>query len=96
MTVGPRIFNAKMYSHGWEFAHRFSERIAVFLRKNERISDLLKKSSDSLIRSFLVSDLRDLLISLILVSDLSDSITSLIKKEGMSKSLVFFQNKKPI
>ena len=44
---------------GWEFAHRFSERIARFLPKNERMSDLLKKMSDSLIRSFLVSDLSD-------------------------------------
>ena len=61
---------------GWEFAHRFSERIARFLRKNEQMSDLLKKTSNSLIRSFLVSDL-------------SDSLTSLIKKEGMSESLIF-------
>ena len=49
-------------SQGWEFAHRFSE------RKNERMSALLKKMSDSLIfgerperfaqgRSFLVSNL---------------------------------------
>ena len=29
---------------GWEFAHRFSERIARFLPKNERMSDLLKKN----------------------------------------------------
>ena len=41
---------------GWEFAHLISERIACFLPKNERISALLKKMSDSLIRSFLVSD----------------------------------------
>ena len=32
---------------GWEFAHWFSEQIARFLRKNERMSDLLKKTSDS-------------------------------------------------
>ena len=42
---------------GWEFAHRFSERIARFLPKNERMSDSLKKMSDSLICSFLVSNL---------------------------------------
>ena len=42
---------------GWEFARRFSERIACFLRKNEQMSDSLKKMSNSLIRSFLVSDL---------------------------------------
>ena len=46
-------------TQGWEFAHRFSERIARFLPKNERMSDLLKKMRDSLICSFLVSDLRD-------------------------------------
>ena len=41
---------------GWEFAHRFSERIGRFLPKNERMSDSLKKRA---IRSFLVSDLSD-------------------------------------
>ena len=44
---------------GWEFAHQFSGQIARFLPKNERTSDSLKKTSDSLIRSFLVSDLSD-------------------------------------
>ena len=46
---------------GWEFAHRFSERIACFLRKkgaNERFAQ--KKR---VIRSFLVSSLSDLLTS---------------------------------
>ena len=38
-----------------------SERIARFLSKNERMSDILKKMSDSLIGSFLLSDLSDLL-----------------------------------
>ena len=38
------------------------ERIAHFLRKNERMSDLLKKLSDLLIRSFLVSDLSESLM----------------------------------
>ena len=42
---------------GWEFAHRFSERIAHLLPKNERMSYSLKKISDSLIRSFLVNNL---------------------------------------
>ena len=41
-------------NRGWEFAHLFSQRIARFLPKNERMSDSLKKTSDSLIRSFLV------------------------------------------
>ena len=47
-------------SEGWEFAHRFYERIAHFLHKNEPMSDLLKKMSNLLICSFLVSDLSDL------------------------------------
>ena len=74
------------FLQGWEFAQLFSKRIARFLRKNGRMSDWLKKTSDLLIfgeqperiahgRSFLVSDLSDLL-------------TSLIKKEGMSESLI--------
>ena len=62
---------------GWEFANQFSERNTRFLQKNERMSDSLKKTSDSLIRSFLVSNLSDLL-------------TLLTHKEGMSKSLDFF------
>ena len=48
---------AGTFRQGWEFAHLISERIARFMSKNERMSDLLKKMSDSLIRSFLVSDL---------------------------------------
>ena len=31
-------------NQGWEFAHRFSERITRFLRKNERMSNSLKKT----------------------------------------------------
>ena len=61
---------------GWEFSHRCSEQIARFLRKNERMSNSLKITSDSLIfgerperiahgRSFLVTDLSNLLTSLI-------------------------------
>ena len=50
---------------GWEFAHRFSERIARFLPKNEQMSDFLKKTSDSLIRSFLVSDLNHVSYSIL-------------------------------
>ena len=33
------------FSQGWEFAHRFSEQIARLLRKNERMSDSLKKQA---------------------------------------------------
>ena len=53
----PSKFTVKY--QGWEFAHRFSERIARFLRKNERMSDSLKKTSNLLISSFLVSDLSE-------------------------------------
>ena len=77
---------------GWEFAHLISEQITSFLSKNERMSDLLKKISDSLICSFLVSEMSYLLTSLIssegpeqmahgrsfLVSKMSDSLQSLI------------------
>ena len=45
-----RRISAEPDSHkGWDFAHRFSEQIARFLHKNERMSDLLKKTSNSLI-----------------------------------------------
>ena len=67
------------------------------------MSDLLKKISDSLICSFLVSEISDSLTSLIsseqperiahgrsiLVSKISDSLTSLTKKEEMSKNELF-------
>ena len=60
-------------AQGWEFAHLISERIAHFLSKNERMSDSLKKMSDSLIfgeqperfahdRSFPLSDLSESLM----------------------------------
>ena len=77
---------------GWEFAHLISEQIACFLSKNERMSHSLKKISDSLIHSFLVSEMSNSLTSLIsserpeqithgrsfLVSEMIDSLTSLI------------------
>ena len=44
------------WQQGWEFPHRFSEQIARFLQKNEQTSESLKKTSDLLICSFLVSD----------------------------------------
>ena len=53
----PTAFMTAM--QGWEFAHRFFEQITRFLPKNERMSDSLNKMSDSLICSFLVSDLSD-------------------------------------
>ena len=79
-------------NQGWEFDHLISERSARILPKNERMSDWLKKMSDSLIRSFPLSDVSKSLILLksnerfeaiahglsFLVSDLSDLLTSLI------------------
>ena len=58
------------------------------------MSDLLKITSDSLIRFFLVME--SLMVAhgwSFLVSNLSNSLTSLTKNEGMSKSLIF-KNKK--
>ena len=37
------MFEVQTHDQGWKFTHRFSERIARFLRKKERMSDLLKK-----------------------------------------------------
>ena len=54
-----------LQNQGWEFAHLISEQIARFLSQNERMSDLLKKMSNSLIRLFLVSEMSDSLTSLI-------------------------------
>ena len=77
---------------GWEFAHLISERISRFLSKNERMSNSLRKMSDSLIRSFLVSEMSNSLTLLIsserpdrlahgrsfLVSEMSDLLALLI------------------
>ena len=41
---------------GWEFAHRFSERIAYFYMRKNANEQFTKKMSDSLICSFLVSE----------------------------------------
>ena len=53
------MFLSAYFRQGWEFAHLISEGIARFLSKNERMSNLLKKMSNSFILSFLVSDLSD-------------------------------------
>ena len=53
------------FLQGWEFAHLISGGIACFLFKNERMSDLLKKMSHSLFRSFLVSKMSHSLTLLI-------------------------------
>ena len=60
-----KVFVAMNKFQGWEFAHLISERIAAFFLKNERMRDSLNKMSDSLIHSFLVSEMSDLLTSLI-------------------------------
>ena len=47
---------------GLEFTHWFSERITCFWRKNEQMSDLLKKKQFAHGHSFFVSNLSDLLM----------------------------------
>ena len=78
---------------------RAGNRIARFLSKNEPMRDLLKKMSDSLLRSFLVSEMSDSLISSerperithgcsFLVNKMSNSLTSLIwfeQNEGFTR-----------
>ena len=77
---------------GWEFAHWFfeqiarflwkNERIACFLGKNERMSDTLKKTNDSLIRSFLVSNLSKwLMVALFWWATWANRLWSLIFSE---------------
>ena len=63
------------FLQGWEFAHRFSERIARFLPKNKQMSDSRQKTRDSLICSFLVSDLSDLLKIALISSERCERIT---------------------
>ena len=50
------------FNQNWEFAHLISEQMARFLSKNEGMSDLLKKISNSLIRSFFVSKMSNSLM----------------------------------
>ena len=59
---------------GWEFAHRFFERIARILQKNER-PELLAH-----VCSFLVSNLSDLLTSLTKNEGMRESLIFLSKK----------------
>ena len=69
------MYGKCMANQGWEFTHWFSEGIARFLPKNERMSDLLKniQFTDSLIfgerpvrfthnHSFPLSDLSETLM----------------------------------
>ena len=77
-------------NQGWEFAPRFPEQITCFLPKNERMSDLLKKMSDSLIRSFLVSDLSNSLTSLIFSERPEQFAHIAHQTEERSESLIFF------
>ena len=67
----------------------------VFCKKwanNEQMSDLLKKTSDSLLCSFFGEWPEQITHGhSFLVSKLSDLLTSLIKKEGRNKSLIFLK-----
>ena len=65
----------------WEFAHRFSERMARFVPKNERMRAI--RSKKGAIYSFLVSDL-------------SHSLTSLTIKKGNERIAHFLNKKNPI
>ena len=68
----------------------FSDRIKHFLRKNEQMSDSLKKNVQ--FAHSLISGEQPKRIAhscSFLVSDLSGSLKLLTKKEGMSKSFVF-------
>ena len=69
-----------LYYQGWEFAHGFSEPIARFLPKNERMSDSLILSFFGERRSLISSEQPEQITHScsFLVSDLSDSLTSLI------------------
>ena len=68
--------------------------LLVFCEKNDQMSDFLKKTSDSLIRSFLVSHLSHSLTSLIF-GEWPEWFAhiALTKNEGMSESLNFFKQK---
>ena len=65
------------FTQGWEFAHWFSEKIAYCLRKNEQMSNSLKKNT---IRSFA----HFWWATWVICSHRS------LKKGGMSESLIFF------
>ena len=79
----PKLFckSTVRSKQGWQLAHWFSEQIAHFLSINELMSDslkkmsnLLKKMSDWLIRSFLVSDLSDSLLWSLISSERPERI----------------------
>ena len=77
---------------GWEFAHRFSERIARFLPKNEQMSDSLQKMSDSLIfgeQPELFAHGRDLLTLLIFAERPERFAHIAHQKRGNEQSLIF-------
>ena len=71
------------------FAHQFSEQIARFLTKNERMSNLLK--NERFARALIFGERPEQFAHghSFLVSNLSKLLTPLTKKEGMSESLIF-------
>ena len=101
-TVRPDIYFPAgcRLNQGWEFAHRFSERIARFLQKNERMSDSLKKTSDLLTSLIKKEGMSELVVFLnlqktylkakntILVQKLWANRSFLWVKEQMSDSLM--------
>ena len=90
ITRKRRNKSLKSASHfqGWEIAHRFSEQIARFLQKNERMSESLKNErfAHLLICSFLVSDFSDsLMVAQFWWVTSANRSWLLILKEGTSK-----------
>ena len=77
--IGARVGKGVSNEEGWEFTHRFSKQITRFLQKNEQMSDLLKKTSDSLIFGERPEPIAH--CCLFLVNDMSNSLTSLIFDE---------------
>ena len=63
-----------LFFQGWEFAHRFSERITRFLPKNERMSDSLKKQRFTHLLIFVEQPERFVHDRSFPLSDLSESL----------------------
>ena len=92
---------------GWEFVHRFSERITRFFAKKCTNAQFAQKTNDLLIHFFLVGDLSDSPRSLIfgmrfahsssfVMSNLGDSLTRLFKKREYANRSCFFKRTKQL
>ena len=74
-TVELEKFGSLDSTQGWEFAHRFSERIACFLRKNE-LNERFAQKNHQFAQSFIFVERPEqfVLNPSFLVSNLSDSL----------------------